>query len=163
VLKKDLPRETNLMAVIQCTDYKIGSTLYQQYLDLGIKYIAFNHSSEAYKLFFPHKNLLISKMMGRIFFINLLLQNGVLDQNVYHHLLGCSLPQEFMYYKDYEFIKSLDTSNPIIVGLLGKEYESHGLLWKPEDKIEKFIDKYIYVDEFKKVERNVELFRKFVK
>ena len=59
VMKDQLPENTNLMAVIQCTDYAIGSSLYQEYVDLGIKHIAFNHSSTAYQQFFPHKNLIL--------------------------------------------------------------------------------------------------------
>ena len=35
------------------------------------------------------------------------------------HLLGCNLPQEYLYYKDFPFIETIDTSNPIIHGLEG--------------------------------------------
>ena len=69
-MKEILPENTKLMAVIQCTDYKIGSLLYGQYMDLGVEAIAFNHSSTAYQDFFPHENISISKIMGRIYFIN---------------------------------------------------------------------------------------------
>jgi len=140
VMSSQLPKRTKLRGVIQCTDLMVGSSLYQQYIDLGIRHIAFNHSSVAYKEFFPHKNELISKMMGRIYFINKLEQMNILDKTVYHHLLGCSLPQEFMYYEGYDFIKSVDTSNPVIFGMLGKIYEPKGMFEKPSQQIEVFME-----------------------
>ena len=78
-MKEILPENTKLMAVIQCTDYKIGSLLYGQYMDLGVEAIAFNHSSTAYQDFFPHENISISKMMGRIYFINQLKKKNIID------------------------------------------------------------------------------------
>ncbi len=57
-------------------------------------------------------------MYGRMEFIRRLVESSVIRPTLYHHLLGCSLPQEFMAYKDWKFIKSVDTSNPILVGIL---------------------------------------------
>ena len=137
-----LPKNTKLMAVIQCTDYTIGSSLYTEYLDLGIKCISFNHSSTSYKKFFPHENLSVSKMMGRIHFINQLKNNNVIDPYVHHHLLGCAIPDEFKYYGNgYEFIKTLDTSNPVVWGCKGVSYnENITSIEKPKEKIEEFFD-----------------------
>ena len=139
-VKSKLPERTNLMAVIQCTDFKIGSDLYQEYIDLGIKHIAFNHSSTAYQQFFPHKNLSVSKMMGRIYFINKLLEHNIIEQDVHHHLLGCAIPDEFKYYgPGYEFIKTLDTSNPVVWGCKGYSYDDVIVsVMKPSEKIEEF-------------------------
>jgi hypothetical protein len=39
------------------------------------------------------------------------------------------------------FIKSVDTSNPVIVGALGQFYEEYGLLTKPKNKIEEFMER----------------------
>ena len=140
VMKEQLPKETKLMAVIQCTDFNIGSSLYQEYIDLGIKHIAFNHSSTAYQQFFPHKNLSVSKMMGRIYFINKLIENNIIDSTVHHHLLGCAIPDEFKYYgPGYEFIKTLDTSNPVVWGCKGYSYDDILVsIMKPSEKIEEF-------------------------
>ena len=85
VVSHYLPKKTKLMAVIQCTDYAIGSSLYQEYIDLGIRHIAFNHSSTAYQKFFPHKNLSVSKMMGRIYYISQLLEKDIINPNVHRH------------------------------------------------------------------------------
>ena len=47
------------------------------------------------------------------------------------HLLGCNLPQEFGWYSNYPFIKSIDTSNPVMAALDGVSYWDFGLLGKP--------------------------------
>jgi putative flippase GtrA len=49
--------------------------------------------------------------------------------DVYVHLLGASLPQEFMYYDGYDFLKSVDTSNPILVGANKETYKDFGSLY----------------------------------
>jgi hypothetical protein len=140
VVSHYLPKKTKLMAVIQCTDYTIGSSLYQEYIDLGIRHIAFNHSSVAYQQFFPHKNISVSKMMGRIYFINKLMENNIIDLSAHHHLLGCAIPDEFKYYgPGYEFIKTLDTSNPVVWGCKGYSYDDVIVsVMKPSEKIEEF-------------------------
>ena len=141
-IKNQLPENTKLMAVIQCTDYSIGSLLYQQYIDLGVEAIAFNHSSTSYQDFFPHENLSVSKMMGRIYFINQLKKKGVINHNIHHHLLGCAIPDEFKYYgKGYEFIKTLDTSNPVVWGCKGISYDDKiTSVEKPKEKIEEYFN-----------------------
>ena len=70
-----------------------------------------------------------------------LVQTGAINKNVHHHLLGCSLPQEFMAYKDWDFIKSCDTSNPILVGADGNKYQENGLTYKPKEKLEHYFEK----------------------
>ena len=114
--KPELPEEVELMAV--CQGETIGEliTTYQTLLDLGYKYIAFNHSSIAYQEMYPENKGLKASMYGRMEFIRQLVATNTINKNIYHHLLGCSLPQEFMCYKDWTFIKSCDTSNPILVG-----------------------------------------------
>jgi hypothetical protein len=62
---------------------------------------------------------------------------GLIKDSDRVHLLGCALPQEFSYYPDFPFIESIDTSNPIIHGLKGKQYKSFGLLEKDPTKIDK--------------------------
>ena len=39
-----------------------------------------------------------------------------------HHLLGCTVPQEFLMYRDMKFIETIDTSNPIMAAFEGKRY-----------------------------------------
>lgn len=137
---KKLP--VDLMVVLQGETYDDMISIFQACYAIGYRYFAVNHSSISYEFHHPNKNKLISQMMGRIKFIHKL-NNEINKHNykdIYIHLLGASLPQEFVYYKEYPIIKSLDTSNPIIVGALGQRYNDYGLLTKPKEKIETFME-----------------------
>lgn len=157
-----LPVETNLMAV--CQGETIGElvTTYQTLVDLGYKHIAFNHSSIAYTNHYPNHSKLFAQMYGRIELIRKLIQTGTVRGALYHHLLGCSLPQEMMAYTEFKWIKSVDTSNPIIVGYKGERYKDEGIEFKPTEKIEDLFD----VDLEGKMEDiifNVNKFKSYVK
>jgi hypothetical protein len=139
-LKSQIPLTTNLMVVLQGRTVEDITKLYDNCVDLGFKHFAFNHSSEVYQRSFNHPNKLVNQMMGRIDIVNLLKKQGHIQNNHYIHLLGASLPQEFIYYKDIDWINSVDTSSPIINGVLGIGYEEYGLLTKPTNKIEEFFE-----------------------
>lgn len=140
-LKIQLPTKTNLMVVMQGKDMLDLKQLYIGCIDLGYTYFSFNHSSKAYQGLFNHPNHLINSMFGRVYIINKLREEGFIQDNHYIHLLGCSLPQEMLYYdSSLPFIKSVDSSNPIIYGALGKLYYPWGVLDKPKEKIESFFD-----------------------
>jgi hypothetical protein len=142
--KKNLPEGVELMAVCQGEDILELITTYQNLVDLGYTHIAFNHSSCAYLEMnptFAGSNQLKAQMYGRMEFIRKLVERDIIRPTFYHHLLGCSLPQEFMSYKDWDFIKSVDTSNPILVGAEGKRYTNEGIDWKPKEKLEHYFEK----------------------
>jgi hypothetical protein len=135
-----LPPETKLMVVLQGKTLEEMINLYDKCIDLEFKHFAFNHSSNLYQRMFNHSNKLVNQMMGRIELIHLMKKQGHIKDNHYIHLLGASLPQEFLYYKDIDWIHSVDTSSPIINGILGITYEEYGLLSKPTNKIEEFFE-----------------------
>jgi len=150
---------TKLMVVLQGENFEEIKRLYKWCYELGYRHFALNHSSIAYDNIFPHKNKLVSKMMGRIQLVHYL--SNVIKNDVYIHLLGCSLPQEFMYYDGYDFIKSVDTSNPILVGANKETYNRWGQLSKPKEKMEK----YFYTDMescMNEVISNVKEFKKII-
>lgn len=134
--KPNLPEGVELMAV--CQGESIGElmTTYQTLVDLGYKHIAFNHSSIAYTDQFPDYPKLKAQMYGRIHLVKRLIETNTVVKSNYHHLLGCSLPQEVMAYSAIEWINSVDTSNPIIVGFKGERYGDNGIDFKPTEKIE---------------------------
>jgi hypothetical protein len=103
-----------------------------------------------------------ASMYGRMEFIRRLVASGTIRKTHYHHLLGCSLPQEFMSYKDWPFIKSVDTSNPILVGAEGKRYSDSGLTWKPKEKLEHYFEKDLS-GQIEDIIFNVNRFRSFIK
>jgi hypothetical protein len=159
-LKDQLPTNTNLMVVLQGEDFNEIKRLYKFCYELGYRYFALNHSSSAYSKLFPHKNRLVSKMMGRIQMVHLM--SNVFADDVYVHLLGASLPQEFMYYDGYDFLKSVDTSNPILVGANKETYKDFGsLLTKPKDKMEKFFEQDM-MPNVNYIDSNVKAFRKII-
>jgi hypothetical protein len=160
--KKGLPEGVNLMAVCQGKDMTELITTYQTLVDLGYTHIAFNHSSIAYQQECSGMNSLKAAMYGRMEFIRRLVQSGIIRKDIYHHLLGCSLPQEFMSYSDWDFIKSVDTSNPILVGAEGEKYTSSGMTWKPKEKLEHYFEMNLE-DKIENIIFNVDKFRSFIK
>ena len=139
--KDKLPEGVNLMAVCQGKTMGELITTYQILVDLGYKHIAFNHSSIAYATKYPELDILKAQMYGRMEFIRRLVADSIIHPTYYHHLLGCSLPQEFMVYKDWKFVKSVDTSNPILVGAEGVRYTDSGINFKPKEKLAHYFEK----------------------
>lgn len=140
-IENKLPSNTNLMVVVQGKSFLDFQEVIHTSLKLGIKHFGFNHSSIAYADIFPNKDPLISKMMGRVVAINRLIEEDIFDKfkNTYIHLLGCALPQELIYHNK-QYISSVDTSNPVIVGIKGNKYKQLDINFKPDDKIEKFME-----------------------
>jgi len=75
------------------------------------------------------------RMEGRQNLIDRWLKEGIINEEKEHHLLGCSLPQEFKHYKDYKWVYSLDTSNPIVHGIKNITYEGGALDYKESIKL----------------------------
>jgi len=100
-------------------------------------------------------------MYGRVMLLSKLIDDGIINYNKPYHLLGCSLPQEGLFYRNYDkfsFIESVDTSSPIVHGYLGIRYEHFGLIEKNPTKLadiihEKINNKHI-------IKYNIEQFRK---
>jgi hypothetical protein len=163
--KQHLPEGVNLMAVCQGQDIGELITTYQTLVDLGYTHIAFNHSSCAYQEMYPTfsgTEPLKASMYGRMEFIRKLVERNIIRPTYYHHLLGCSLPQEFMAYKDWKFIKSVDTSNPILVGAEGERYGDNGINWKPKNKLEHYFEMDLS-ERLDDIIFNVDKFKSYVK
>ena len=160
--KSQIPEETSLMAV--CQGNSIGELVvtYQTLVDLGYKHIAFNHSSIAYTNHYPNHSKVFGQMYGRIELIRRLIETNTVRTDVYHHLLGCSLPQEVMAYTKFDWIKSIDTSNPIIVGSQNIRYGDNGIEFKPTEKIEDLFEKNLE-SQMEDIIFNVNKFKSFVK
>ena len=163
--KQHIPEDVNLMAVCQGQDIGELITTYQTLVDLGYTHIAFNHSSCAYQEMYPTfagTEPLKASMYGRMEFIRRLVESGTIRKTLYHHLLGCSLPQEFMAYKDWNFIKSVDTSNPILVGAEGERYSDNGITWKPKNKLEHYFEMDLS-ERLDDIIFNVDKFKQYIK
>ena len=127
-----LPEGVEKVAVVQATTIHEASTAYQTYKDLGYQKIAFSYGASYYNDVVPHPNSDLGKALGRLSVISALYKIGVIHQNDRIHLLGCAVPQEFGWYKGYNCIESIDTSNPVMAALEGIRYNMWGLDTKPK-------------------------------
>ena len=101
--------------------------------------------------------------MGRILTISSMYEGGIIRKSDRVHLLGCALPQEFSYYRDFPFIESIDTSNPIIHGLKGIRYEHYGLKEKDPTKIDQLEEVELTSDVLYNINHNLTRFKQFLK
>ena len=123
----DLPGKT--IGVVQGKTYEDLVQCYD-YLDtvIGVDKLAISFDYSYYLEVCPHPNKWMGYALGRVQTLTRLLHDGVINTEKPHHLLGCALPIEFMFYrKEFKWLESLDTSNPIVHALLGIGYEPGGL------------------------------------
>ena len=125
--------------------------------------IAISFDYSYYTRSVPHPNKYVSWMLGRIKLLGDLVSDGVINKDKPHHLLGCGLPQEFSFYKhaDYNFIYSLDTSNPVVHGIKGITYGSDGLWSKESQKLHELIDYPLDNIDINLILNNIQKFRWF--
>lgn len=137
-----------------------------QYLDEVIKVdkIAISFDYSYYLKICPHPNKWMGYANGRIQTIVQLLENEIINKNKPHHLLGCALPIEFLFYRseDFNWIETIDTSNPIVHGLLDVDYEPGGLVNKQSIKLVELLSTVPTREQMRKIEHNIQLFRAFV-
>lgn len=130
--------------------------------EINVDKIAFSFDYSYYRNIYPHQNKFISYTFGRIKTLDMMIRDGLINVNKPHHLLGCALPIEFMFYRDYNWITSIDTSNPIVHGLLNIEYEAGGLLDKQSIKLVELINSKPNDEQLLLIAKNVELFKEYV-
>lgn len=135
----DLPGKK--IGVVQGKTYAEIRECYE-YMDkiANVDMIAISFDYSYYRESVPHPNKYVSWMLGRVKLLGDLLRDGIINETKPHHLLGCGLPQEFAFYKDYEWIYSLDTSNPVIHGIKGVPYTEQGLWSKESQKLFEMIN-----------------------
>lgn len=109
------------------------------------------------------ENKFFAMMKGRQNLIDLLIEEGFWNHNKPHHLLGCSLPQEFMHYSNIPSIVSVDTSNPIVMGMLGHRYnETEGLRTKENIKLVDLFESKLTEIQLDNIYHNISIFKGFV-
>lgn len=142
-------------AVSDCYDYMVR--------DARVDKIAISFDYSYYELAFPHPNKLISWAMGRVRLLNYLDTAGVLDKRIPHHLLGCAIPGEGIFYTspEYDYIDSMDTSNPVVHGLKRIPYKGPlGLEFKSSEKLYTLINSEVDSDQWNTVRFNIENFKR---
>lgn len=136
----ELPKGVTKVAVVQGKSFDDVVKCYQTYKWLGYTKIAFSYGASYYNDIFPHPNKDVGKALGRQLVISKMINMGLIGKTDRIHLLGCSLPQEFLYYKDIKQIETIDTSNPIMAAFDGTLYKGWGLNSKPKTKIDEVIN-----------------------
>jgi nitrate reductase NapAB chaperone NapD len=139
--------------IVNCYDYIANMA------DVDMVAISFDYSY--YEEKFPHPNKYVSWMLGRVQLLGRMLKEGVINEDKPHHLLGCGLPQEFSFYNNagWDWIYSLDTSNPVVHGLKGIEYKDSGLWDKESQKLFTMINSEVSEDQLNTIKFNVNMFR----
>ncbi len=98
---------------------------------------------------------------GRQKLIQMLIDDGVWNHNKPHHLLGNSLPQEMKCYKYIPSIRSVDTSNPVVAGIMGHRYiTGYGLNHKPSTLLADLIEHEVTKEQEANILYNVSEYKK---
>lgn len=161
----DTPKASKCIGVVQGKTYDEIVQCYK-YLDkfINVDKLAFSFDYSYYLKLAPHPNKWMSYALGRIRLLNMLVEDDIINKSKPHHLLGCALPIEFLFYREgFEWLETLDTSNPVVHGLMGIEYEPAGLINKQSIKLIDLLYRNVNNEDIIKITHNVEKFRTYVK
>jgi hypothetical protein len=125
--------DVKFIAVVQASNFEEALKCFIVYKMQGYKKIAITYGLPWYEELGEGSTSFEKKMNGRIKFIDALITNELIE-DIKLHLLGCNLPQEFKHYtsdKKYNFIETIDTSNPVMAAIEGMKYDEFGLDKKP--------------------------------
>ena len=155
-------RKEKSIAVVQGKTYEEIVECYQtldEKLDVDMIAISFDYSF--YEKLVPHPNRLVSWMLGRVALLGMLEKDGVINRYKPHHLLGAALPQEGLYYRQYDWIYSMDTSNPVVHAIKGIKYKDTGLMTKESQKLYELISHPAEAVNRDVLDHNLKAFKKF--
>lgn len=159
--QQDVPSECKSIGVIQGKTYQEFLWCYRRvspYVDM----VAITFSYPFYKEMSGMIDPNYQRMVGRQNLLNSLVKEDIFRPEQPIHLLGCSLPQEFALYSDrFPFIRSVDTSNPVLHGLMDVRYQNHGLDSKNEMLMADMIEAEASMEQKEIIIRNIFDFRKF--
>jgi len=152
------------IGVVQGTTYQELVDCYK-YMSEHADYIAISFDYSWYQTiaFSNTESKLQRQMKGRKRFINMLIEDGVWNEHKPHHLLGCSLAKEFTDYKYVYGIRSLDTSNPVVAGIVGERYlKDIGLQHKPSVMLADLIKEDVTPEQREDILYNTSEFKKLL-
>ena len=159
---KKVPKRSKSIGVVQGKTLEEIIRCYKSLEWAGVDMIAISFDYSLYEKMFPHPNQKLSWMMGRVQLLGILLDMGIINPDIPHHLLGSALPVEGKFYGQYNWIYSTDTSNPIVHGIKGIKYqENFGLYHKESQKLHEMIHYPEEEIDMALVEYNISQFRKY--
>ena len=149
------------MAVIQGSTPDEMIECYQEYRDSTTVGIGIQMIGIPFVYSWAEKDPIV-QANERIRLLKRLNDSRVVNKNLKHHLLGTWWAGEFEYYRDYSWIYSLDTSNPVMAAIDGSRYTNNGILNKPKANFDSsFAMKKSDID-MELLEYNCSMFRKIV-
>ena len=162
--KPKITAPSKMIGVIQGKTYREIEDCYL-YMDkvAQVDKIAISFDYSYYTKTFSHPDKLISFMLGRVKLIGDLLRSGVLNTEKPHHLLGCAIPGEGIFYpwEQFPFIESVDTSNPIVHGMENFVYKgSLGMQWKSSKKLYTLINDNVTLSQWNVIVKNIQEFKR---
>lgn len=162
-LDKYEPLRGKKIGVVQGKTYKELVKCYQE-IDRLCDTIAISFDYSFYEKCFHFPNKFLNWRYGRIALLNRLYDDGIINVMKHHHLLGCALPNEFVEYQSskYDFIQTIDTSSPIVHGLLEIYYDKYGLEKKESIKLFELIDAKVSESQRQVIDNNIKIFRGLV-
>jgi len=164
--KYETPAHTKPMAVVQGSAYEELIDTYRKIAyDDRVGKVGISFDSTCYLDNVDYSSNYVTKeaayLKGRSKFIAHLEESGIVNRDKPHHLLGCSLPQEMYFYRNLNWIESVDTSSPIVNGLLNIKYSIVGLDSKPAVKLFTLIDNEVSDEQWQIIRYNIMMFRSF--
>lgn len=124
------------MAVIQGSSPEEMIECYQEFRDIKIE------GEEIFMIAIPfvyswaEKDPIV-QANERIKLLHRMNDTRVVDKYRKHHLLGTWWAGEFAYYREYDWVYSVDTSNPVMAAIDGNKYSSAGVIGKPKATFDK--------------------------
>lgn len=162
--ESEVPKECKKIGVVQGKTFKELCSCYKYMVNVAkVDKVAISFDYSYYEKTFPHPNKLISWAFGRAKFLGDLEKEGILRKDTPHHLLGCGTPGEGILYcsPEFDYIDSVDTSNPVVHGLANISYKgSLGLTSKSPTKLYTLMDKPLEKDRLDTVRYNIKEFRR---
>lgn len=156
------PKNTTKVAVIQSNTRETVSVCTQVLKDLGYKKLAYSYGANHYKKNNPNLPDYLAKALGRVDTISYLYEHGLLTDRDNVHLLGTACPFEFNFYSKFKFIKTIDTSNPVMAALEGVKYDMYGIHPKPGANMNDYADVEFSNVNLDLIFHNTNMFKKYL-
>ena len=157
------PTSSKSIAVVQGKTYEEVVECYKAIEPLVDK-VAISFDYSFFKEWYPNQATKFHQyVLGRQKMLQMLVSDGVINTAKPHHLLGCGLAFEFAQYLNYNWIDSLDTSNPVVAGIKGLRYGYYSAGWglqdKPSQKLHLLINEQLTETQKQDIFFNIEKFR----
>lgn len=111
---------------------------------------------------FDSESTLYERMsFGRCLMLLDLASEGIINTEKPHHLLGCGVPMEAVFYKNMPWVDSIDTSNPVMYGMhrVKYEYGDSRIKNKIPDKMCDHMNDTITQVQWEYIQHNVEMMK----